>query len=207
MRMPIVDPIVTSTFGPRVFKSGKRDHHTGVDFVNEALRAGTQAVFAVAVLPGVVVESKFMDPSDGGFGNYIVLECKDHLGNTRYLYYCHLKERFVKIGDRVDENELLAYVGNSGNSSAPHLHFEVRTARASGYYAIDPTEFLRIPNIEGEVQLEVRIKTRQDSIVRVEGRNMGDRNVIFLTEIPKIVIADTMEKIVWNKSEEVPEIK
>jgi hypothetical protein len=56
-------------------------------------------------------------------GNYLVLD----IGDGRYAYYCHcIPHSFlVKEGDNVKEGDQLAKLGNSGNSDAPHLHFQI----------------------------------------------------------------------------------
>ncbi len=56
-------------------------------------------------------------------GNYIVLD----IGNGRYATYCHcIPQSFlVKVGDKVKEGDAIALLGNSGNSSEPHLHFQI----------------------------------------------------------------------------------
>lgn len=60
--------------------------------------------------------------SDVGYGNYIVL---DH-GNGIQTLYAHLNRYFVNAGDSVGQGTVIGHVGNSGNSTGPHLHFEVR---------------------------------------------------------------------------------
>ncbi|MBY0086313.1 M23 family metallopeptidase [Brevibacillus brevis] len=56
-------------------------------------------------------------------GNVVIL---DH-GNGEYSYFAHLKEGSakVKVGDRLEKGDLLGLCGNSGNSSEPHLHYQV----------------------------------------------------------------------------------
>lgn len=56
-------------------------------------------------------------------GNYVVLD----LGDGRYALYAHLQPGSIRVkpGDRVRRGQLLALVGNSGNSTEPHLHFQV----------------------------------------------------------------------------------
>lgn len=56
-----------------------------------------------------------------GFGNLIVL---DH-GFGYETYYAHLSEFNVKLGQQVKRGEIIGFVGNSGLSTAPHLHYEV----------------------------------------------------------------------------------
>ncbi len=56
-------------------------------------------------------------------GNYIVLD----LGGGRYAFYAHLQPDSLRaaVGDKVERGQVLALVGNSGNSTEPHLHFHV----------------------------------------------------------------------------------
>lgn len=60
-------------------------------------------------------------------GNYIII---DH-HNGEFSAYCHLKEGSLKVktGDRVEKGRAIARVGNTGNSSAPHLHFQLMDSR------------------------------------------------------------------------------
>jgi murein DD-endopeptidase MepM/ murein hydrolase activator NlpD len=59
-------------------------------------------------------------------GNYVLLE----LGNHAYAFYGHLQPGSitVKVGDRVQRGQVLGLVGNSGDSSGPHLHFHISDA-------------------------------------------------------------------------------
>jgi murein DD-endopeptidase MepM/ murein hydrolase activator NlpD len=57
-----------------------------------------------------------------GYGNLIVV---DH-GNGYRTYYAHLSKIFVRVGDSVGKGQRVGSVGNTGNSTGPHLHFEVR---------------------------------------------------------------------------------
>lgn len=56
-------------------------------------------------------------------GNYVLLD----IGNKQYVYYAHLIPKSIKVkrGDMVQKGQVLGQVGNSGNSDAPHLHFQV----------------------------------------------------------------------------------
>ncbi|KAF1004849.1 MAG: hypothetical protein GAK28_03683 [Luteibacter sp.] len=65
---------------------------------------------------------------DGLFGNYVVLD----LGGGRYAGYAHLQKGSVKVkvGDRVTRGQTIGALGQSGNSAAPHLHFQVADAMA-----------------------------------------------------------------------------
>jgi lipoprotein NlpD len=106
---------VTSPFGMR----GKRPHE-GIDI---SYRAG-MAVRAAAT--GTVV---FSD-TKSGYGRVIVLR---HPGGYETLY-AHNSDNLVRPGARVEQGELIADMGSSGEASGPHLHFEIRV----GGRPVDP---------------------------------------------------------------------
>ncbi len=62
---------------------------------------------------------------NGGYGNYVVIS---HSNGTQTLYG-HMKEVIVAVGDQVYQGQIIGYVGNTGRSTGPHLHFEIRGAR------------------------------------------------------------------------------
>lgn len=76
---------------------------------------------------GEVVISKYSagNPWFGGYGNYIVIR---HPNGTQTVY-AHLSANFVSVGERVAQGQTIGAVGNTGRSTGPHLHFEVRGAR------------------------------------------------------------------------------
>ncbi|MFE2287760.1 M23 family metallopeptidase [Streptomyces sp. NPDC059443] len=107
--------------------------HSGQDF---AVPVGTPVE---AVSAGTVVKA---GPNGGGdgpaYGNAIVIK---HADNT-YSQYAHLSKIQVKIGQKVSMGQQIALSGNTGNSSGPHLHFEIRTTPNYGS-AVNPVAFLR----------------------------------------------------------------
>ena len=60
------------------------------------------------------------------YGNLVRIRHADYNGGKLQTLYAHLKESKVKYGQAVREGELIGYSGNTGNSTGPHLHFEVR---------------------------------------------------------------------------------
>jgi murein DD-endopeptidase MepM/ murein hydrolase activator NlpD len=60
--------------------------------------------------------------TDDVYGNYILIDHGDGLESM----YGHASRLFVRAGDRVERNEVIALSGSTGRSTAPHLHFEVR---------------------------------------------------------------------------------
>ena len=111
---PMVWPLVgviTSRFGYRQLRVSGSNFHTGLDIDGDT---GDPIVAAVA---GTVTHSGWR----GGYG-YLVIVTN---GNTDY-YYAHASALLVDEGTEVQVGQLLARVGSTGNSTGPHLHFEVR---------------------------------------------------------------------------------
>lgn len=61
----------------------------------------------------------------GGYGNYVIIS---HPNGTQTLY-AHTQKNFVSVGDNVEQGQMIAKVGSTGNSTGPHVHFEIRNAR------------------------------------------------------------------------------
>jgi murein DD-endopeptidase MepM/ murein hydrolase activator NlpD len=114
---------VTSGYGPRW-----GTFHDGVDL---AAPVGTPIR---AVLPGTVTHSGDDDP--GGYGSYVELA---H-GDGTVTQYGHVSARLVRTGQRVRAGQVIARVGNEGESTGPHLHFRVRPHPGRG---VDPVPWLR----------------------------------------------------------------
>ncbi|NEA87804.1 M23 family metallopeptidase [Streptomyces sp. SID7958] len=112
--------------------------HSGQDY---AVPSGTPVVAAHG---GTVVKA---GPNGGGdgpaYGNAVVIK---H-GNKTYSQYAHLSKVNVKIGQVVKTGQKIALSGNTGNSSGPHLHFEIRTTPNYGS-AVDPVKFLRAKGVK-----------------------------------------------------------
>ncbi|MDQ8707774.1 M23 family metallopeptidase [Streptomyces sp. LHD-70] len=107
--------------------------HSGQDF---AVPVGTKVA---AVHNGTVVKAGPNGAGDGpAYGNAVVIKHD----NGRYSQYAHLSKVGVKIGQKVKTGQEIARSGNTGNSSGPHLHFEIRTAANYGT-AINPASFMR----------------------------------------------------------------
>ena len=100
--------------------------HTGIDF--GGIERGTAIL---AVLDGTVEKADF----DAEYGKYVLL---DH-GNGLETLYAHCQSLSVEAGDTVEQGDVIAAVGSTGNSTGPHLHFEVRQDGEPqdplGYYA------------------------------------------------------------------------
>ena len=90
----------------------KRQFHYGDDF---SAKVGTEVL---ATANGIVKSSKYY----GSFGHYIEI---DH-GNGYVTVYAHLSKRMVRSGDKVNRGDIIAKIGNTGRSTAAHLHYEVK---------------------------------------------------------------------------------
>lgn len=119
---------ITNYFGPEVHPFTQQWYlHKGLDI---AYRRG---IDLVAAANGKVIERKY-EPM--GFGNYIVI---------RHAYgfatkYAHLDNVYVEEGDVVTQGQKIGTMGNTGMSTGPHLHFEVRI----GAQVVDPERFLNV---------------------------------------------------------------
>jgi murein DD-endopeptidase MepM/ murein hydrolase activator NlpD len=91
--------------------AGRANAHGGLDLANPS---GTDIK---AALSGTVIEAT----SSGGWGNEVLI---DH-HNGLFTRYAHQSEMLVTPGQEVKQGDVIGKVGSTGNSSGPHLHFEV----------------------------------------------------------------------------------
>lgn len=169
MKTPINGAHLTSGFGMRFHPVlGYTKMHTGVDF---GAKVGTPVL---AAGDGVVTRASIM----GGYGNVVDI---DH-GNGWSTRYAHLS-RFgsgLRVGDRVRQNSQIAFSGNTGRSTGPHLHFEVR----KNGEAIDPLS-ARVPSsrvLDGDALSKFKAqisKIEQDRRQAVTGANIYGQSSMF----------------------------
>lgn len=78
-----------------------------------------------------------------GYGNIVVVQSVDSKGVTYYTYYAHMGSGTVgvNVGDKVETGQYLGQIGSSGDSSGPHLHFEVRYGSNNKESQFDPLKF------------------------------------------------------------------
>lgn len=110
---------VTSRFGPRWGRM-----HQGLDIAAPTGTPITAAASGTVIIAG----------PQGGYGNLVVI---DHGGGLATAY-AHQNSVAVAVGDSVTQGGVVGYVGSTGNSTGPHLHFEVRVSGA----ARDPLPYL-----------------------------------------------------------------
>jgi murein DD-endopeptidase MepM/ murein hydrolase activator NlpD len=99
--------------------------HLGIDLKAER---GTEIM---ATSDGIIREAKH----NGGYGNCIIID-HDKVYST---LYSHLSEYTVKKGDKVKKGDVIGFVGSTGLSTSPHLHYEVMKAGKN----VDPADYLK----------------------------------------------------------------
>lgn len=147
-RWPTNEVVVTSRFGSR---SG--DHHDGIDL---RAKSGTPVR---AAYDGKVIYS---GSKIRGYGKMVVIRHQAKLSTV----YAHNSKLQVKSGQNVRRGQLISYSGNTGHSSGPHLHFEVR----EGVTAINPMLLLPSPAVANEANRRMSAqngRSRQRSPARV----------------------------------------
>lgn len=126
LRYPVNNPRITSGYGMRKHPvTGLQAFHNGIDL------AGTIGQVIAAPADGIVTN---VSTSATG-GNQLII--KHDNGFT--TGYAHLQRSAVAVGQRVTTAQVIAYIGNTGASTGPHLHFTVRDA--SGQY-VNPVDYL-----------------------------------------------------------------
>ena len=122
---PVSCTTITSRFGYRTHPIlGYQKFHAGCDI------GASSGSTIWAADSGTVITSGY---NSGGYGNYVVIA---H-GNGYTTLYGHMSSRAVSEGDVVAKGQTIGYVGSTGLSNGPHLHFEIR---CNGQY-LDPTSF------------------------------------------------------------------
>lgn len=120
---PFADP---GAYASIADSHGPRGHHTGVDF-GAAWPIPLEGRMVRAVMGGEVVISEYNSTMGHWVGVY------SHDQNLLVTYW-HLQKRLVGVGDWVLPYAPLGRVGNTGNSTAPHLHVQANPGRSFSYH-------------------------------------------------------------------------
>ena len=107
--------------------SGQYYIHKGIDI--STYRSGDPIV---ATADGQVVTLEYT--SD--FGNYVIIRHK----HGYYTRYAHMLSARARLGQRVQQGEVIGYIGNTGLSTGPHLHYEIHI----GSDVVDPYKYMNI---------------------------------------------------------------
>ncbi|MEM6839162.1 MAG: peptidoglycan DD-metalloendopeptidase family protein [Cyanobacteria bacterium P01_C01_bin.120] len=121
---------ITSLFGWRIHPIfGDRRFHTGTDL------GAPEGTPVVATQDGEVHIADYL----GGYGLTVILRHAEGSLETRYA---HLSRILVRPGEVVKQGEVVGLVGSTGNSTGPHLHFELRELTAQGWILLNPNELM-----------------------------------------------------------------
>ena len=120
----------------------KQRAHSGFDItadIGTKVHPISEGVVLLAEFDGTTTEG--YDAFNDGYGNKVEILNDD----GRRVVYGHLREFYVKPGDRVTKETIIGITGTSGGSRVPHLHLEIRknnTEETGLNYTIDPLELL-----------------------------------------------------------------
>lgn len=123
---------ISSKYGYRDASIGGNAFHGGLDIAGGSGRLHGKPIYATR--SGKVITAV---TSDRGYGIYVII---DH-GDGYSSLYAHMSARYVSTGDTVNKGDMIGRVGNTGNSTGAHLHFEIR------FYGdkLDPLRFVSKP--------------------------------------------------------------
>ncbi len=123
---------ITSYFGPRKRPTaGASSNHGAID-----IGVSYQPVYAAE--SGKVMMAQYVS----GYGNFIMIW---HNGRgALYTCYAHLNQFKVSVGQTVSKGQQIAVSGNTGISTGPHLHFEVRVGGSSSRNRVDPLNYVNV---------------------------------------------------------------
>jgi murein DD-endopeptidase MepM/ murein hydrolase activator NlpD len=142
---PLKETRVTAKYGYRIHPiTKKRQFHRGID-----LKAKRRTpVYATA--DGVV---KFVQSKNKGAFGRVVMVSHNYGFET---VYAHLRQTKVKVGDVIKRGDIIALSGNSGRSTGPHLHYEIKYASR----VLNPKNFIKwnLKNYESIFNKERRVK-------------------------------------------------
>lgn len=121
-----------ATSNYRITQPYGNNGHPGVD-INTP-----NGVPVIAPASGTVYAAGADNGLLAGYGNCVVLQINDH-----YLFYGHLESVNVAVGQEVAAGYVLGRTDNTGQSTGPHLHFEIRTPTIANGNTTDPEPYLR----------------------------------------------------------------
>ncbi len=179
---PMTYQRISSSYGRRTNPiSGKRHNHTGIDLT---CKRGEEIL---APADGVI---ETVRPSNKGFGNFLTMRHSFGFMSS----YAHLQKFKVRSGQFVSKGDVIANCGNSGNSTGPHLHYEVRFLGRSlnPQYLMDwtPENFNYVFEKEKKVKWGPLVQLI-DNVVRLQ---INLRNVPYITSTIDTVSSEDNKK-------------
>lgn len=121
--VPVDNPQISSGFVDRINPvTGLPESHKGLDFaqpIGDNIKASQDGEVVVAQFDGQPVQ---------GYGKCTILKHSD----GTFTLYAHQSEQLVSVGDQVKQGQVIGKVGSTGQSTGPHLHFEIRKSYLGG---------------------------------------------------------------------------
>ncbi|MDR2020349.1 MAG: M23 family metallopeptidase [Treponema sp.] len=133
--IPSIWPIKGGIGHISMFFGQNENPFTGQYYIHKGIDISTfrQGDPLVATADGQIVAVNY---DGGGFGNNIIIKHKHGF----YTRYGHMQSFRVKLGQKVEQGEVIGYIGNTGLSTGPHVHYEVHI----GSDVVDPYKYLNI---------------------------------------------------------------
>lgn len=149
---PVAIPVINQGFGQvsDPFNPGQTHFHTGVDFDGKIGDPINSPICGTVVYVGREADT---NNYEWGYGWHVKI--RDSQG--RIHLFAHISKAYVKPGQTVTPGQLIAAIGNNGNSTGPHLHYEIRQGADDHQDAVNPMPFLANAGEGGVRQAGVQV--------------------------------------------------
>ena len=151
--LPVGKYTITSCFGGRII-NGKYSNHGGIDLaVTRNTPLYTWRSGKVVAINNGCGEGYYGSKCGGGYGNYVVVDHGLINGEKVFTVYGHMSVVSVSVGDSIYTGQQIGTSGNSGSSTGPHLHFEIRIGQSDWKNATKQNPYETLLEIVGEKSL------------------------------------------------------
>lgn len=137
-------------------------YHTGIDLVSD-----NDKIYSSC--DGEVTRTGY----DKSYGNYVVVKNK---ADGKYHWFCHLSKINTGTGKIVKRTTVIGIMGNTGNSTGKHLHFEIRNNSNKYGDVSNPAEYMGIPNNVGTYNSSNYTIKENTNNIKVLAKNTNLRN-------------------------------
>lgn len=162
--------------------------HTGIDIPGDIGTPIMAAGDGIVIYAGQGVYRGGQDVFDDPYGKAIVLEHSfKYQGETLFTLYAHLDEILVTVGESVQSGQKIGLMGNTGNTTGPHLHFEVRVGK-NEYFSTRNPDLWMSPPIGWGVLV--------GQILTYEGR-LHEQQIIYLYRSEDDLRGDEIDDLLW----------
>ena len=173
---------ITATFAGN--DATHRGAHGALDIANSgdinviASKAGT------VIYPTDTSQTQYANTANssdgGGYGNYVIIEHSD----GTYTLYAHMRPNSITVlaGDDVAQGQVIGMMGNSGNSTGQHLHFEIRVGGSSSSNKVDPEDYVSMDDPRpgcGDFSLTSTSLTKQEFVTLMNNYCTSTQNTAF----------------------------